>query len=404
MAPPFDPFSPTFLADPYPVFAALREHQSVFEAESLGYWVVTRYDDCRRVLRDHESFSASNTLTPMLAPCPRAAAALAEGEFRSIPTLTNVDPPAHTRTRRIAHLAFTPRRVAQMEGFVRELVREFVRDRMGRGEIDIVRALTYELPALVVFRVLGVPSTDVDEIKTGSANRLLFMFGRPSEEDQVEVARGMADFWRYCEDLANARRSHPEDDFASDLVHTVDESGAPLSQQEVATILFGLLLAGHETTTNMLGNGLRRLLEYPASWQALCADPALIPNAVEEILRFDSSVINWRRKTTRPVTIDGIDVPADANLFVAIAAANRDPNHFDNPDNFDIGRSNARDHLSFGGGAHLCLGAPLARLEARVVFEELTRAAPDLALVVDQSFDFTPIVGFRGPRSLLVTS
>ena len=125
---------------------------------------------------------------------------------------------------------------------------------------------------------------------------------------------------------------------------------------------------------------------------------------MEEILRFDSSVINWRRKTTRPVTIDGIDVPADANLFVAIAAANRDPNHFDNPDNFDIGRSNARDHLSFGGGAHLCLGAPLARLEARVVFEELTRAAPDLALVVDQSFDFTPIVGFRGPRSLLVTS
>ena len=230
------------------------------------------------------------------------------------------------------------------------------------------------------------------------------MFGCPNEDEQVDVAVGMADFWRYCEALANARRTQPEDDFASDLVHTPDESGAPLSQQEVATILFGLLLAGHETTTNLLGNGLRRLLEHPASWRDLCRDPSLIPNAVEEILRFDSSVINWRRKTTRPVTIGGVDVPADANLFVAIAAANRDPAHFNNPDGFDIGRSNARDHLSFGGGAHLCLGAPLARLEARVVFEELTRAAPDLALVADQAFDFMPIVGFRGPRSLRVTS
>ena len=228
------------------------------------------------------------------------------------------------------------------------------------------------------------------------------MPGHSSEDEQVEAAVGMAAFWRYCEDLANDRRAHPGDDFTTDLVHTADETGAPLTQQEVATILFGLLLAGHETTTNLLGNGLRRVLEQRQHWEALCGDPSLTPNAVEEMLRFDSSVVHWRRKTTRPVTLSGVAVPADADLLVCLGAANRDPAHFADPDRFDIKRANARDHLSFGGGAHLCLGAPLARLEARVVYEELTAALPSLRLDPHQSFEFAPIIGFRGPRAVLV--
>ena len=398
----FDPFGGSFLADPYPQFADFVEHRPVFWSPELGYWVVSRHVDCRQVLRDHEAFSASNTLSPVQPPCAHAAAALAEGGFRSVPTLTNVDPPAHTRTRRIAHLAFTPRRVAQMEGFVRDLVRRFLHDKLTDGRADIVASLTYELPALVVFSILGVPDEDVESIKEGSANRLLFMFGRSSDEQQVATATGMAAFWRYCEALAADRRARPRDDFTSDLVHRLDESGEPLSQQEAATILFGLLLAGHETTTNILGNGLRRLLEDGAAWQAICADPTMIPGAVEEILRYDSSVIHWRRKTTRPVTLSGVEVPADANLLVCLGAANRDPAVFENPDRFDIARANAREHLSFGGGAHLCLGAPLARLEARVVLEELSAALPSLRLVPDQHLEFMPIIGFRGPRSLRV--
>jgi cytochrome P450 len=398
----FDPFGGPMLADPYPDFARYVRERPVFFAPELGYWVVARHGDCRRVLRDHEAFSASNTLSPVLPPCPAAGAALAAGGFRSIPTLTNVDPPAHTRTRRIAHLAFTPRRVAEREGFVRDLVRRFIAAQPPSGTVDIVRALTYELPALVVFDVLGVPPDDVEAIKAGSANRLLFMFGRSSEDTQVQTAEGMAAFWRYCEALAEDRRAEPRDDFTSDLVHHADESGEPLTQQEVSTILFGLLLAGHETTTNILGNGLRRLLGQRDAWDAICADPALIANAVEEVLRFDSSVIHWRRKTTSAVTLSGVDVPAEANLLVCIGAANRDPAVFRDPDAFDIRRPNARDHLSFGGGAHLCLGAPLARLEARVVLEELTAAWPGLRLVEDQPLEFMPIIGFRGPRSLLV--
>jgi cytochrome P450 len=239
-------------------------------------------------------------------------------------------------------------------------------------------------------------------VKRGSANRLLFMFGRASDDEQVEIATGMAAFWRYCEALAEDRRAHPRGDFTSDLVHTPDATGQPLTQQEVSTILFGLLLAGHETTTNLLGNALRRLLEQREAWEALCTDSALIPGAVEEVLRYDSSVIHWRRRTTRPVTLSEVEIPANANVLVAIGAANRDPRVFPDPDRFDIRRPNAGEHLSFGYGPHYCLGAPLARLEARVVLEELTARLPSLRVVADQTYAFMPIVGFRGPRSLEV--
>lgn len=398
----FDPFGGSFLDDPYPEFAThLRDHPVFFD-EDLNYWVVSRYDDCKRVLRDYPVFSASNSLAPVSAPCPHAAEALAKGGFRSIPTITNVDPPAHTRTRRIAHAAFTPRRVSEMEDVVRDLVATYLNEHLRDGRSDIVADLTWELPALVLFHILGVPASDMSLVKEGGKTRLRFLFGRADEDEQVATATGMAKFWQYCEMLATERRANPVDDFTSDLVHTPDKSGEPLSQQEVATILFGLLLAGHETTTNMLGNGLRRLLEQRDRWDAICGDPSLIPNTVEEVLRYDSSVIHWRRKTTQEVELSGVTLPADANVLVAIGAANRDPSVFENPDHFDIGRANARDHLSFGFGPHICLGASLARLEGRVVLEELTKRQPSLRIVPDQTFEFMPIIGFRGPSELWV--
>jgi cytochrome P450 len=170
----------------------------------------------------------------------------------------------------------------------------------------------------------------------------------------------------------------------------------------VSTILFGLLLAGHETTTNILGNALRRLLEHRSSWEEICADPSLIPTAVEEVLRFDSSVIHWRRRTIAPVELSGVPIAAGADVLVSIGAANWDPDVFPEPDVFDIHRANADEHLSFGSGPHLCLGASLARLEARVVLEELSAALPGLRLSSGQEFEFMPIIAFRGPRALHV--
>jgi cytochrome P450 len=397
-----DPFSPEFLADPYPIFADLRERHPVLYSEPIDHWMLSRYEDVRTALKDVEHYSAANALDPIQPPSARSAEILRDGGFRPIPTLTNTDPPVHTRGRRIANIAFTLGRVASMEGFVRDLVGRFLDERLRDGRADVVQALTWELPALVIFKVLGIPDEDVPRVKEGAGHRLEFMFGRPSEEHQAEIAGGLARFWRYAEELVASRVAHATEDFTTDLVRTPDATGQPLSPGEAATVVFGLLLAGHETTTNLLTNALRRFLERRSIWDELCADPSLIPGAVEEVLRHDSSVIVWRRKTRVPVQIHDVEVPAGARLLLLIGAANHDPDVFPDPDVIDIRRPNAKAHLSFGSGAHLCLGAPLARLEARVVLEELTRRLPSLRIVPGQDYRFHPNISFRGPRSLLV--
>ena len=294
--------------------------------------------------------------------------------------------------------------VASLEPFIRDLAVQLIEERLHAGDLDIVRAVTWELPALVIFKVLGVPDEDVPRVKAWGSNRLMFMFGRTDEPTQARVAEGMVAFWRYTEDLVADRTAHPRADFTTELVRAVDSEGERLAPAEVGTVLFGLLLAGHETTTNLLSNGIRRFLEHRAiAWEALCEDPSLIPNAIEEVLRFDPSVVMWRRKTKHAMEIQGVEVPAEANLLLLIGSANRDEDIFPNAETFDIRRPNAREHLAFGIGNHLCLGAPLARLQARVVFEELTRRRPGLSLVPDQALTFHPNISFRGPSALRVS-
>jgi cytochrome P450 len=254
----------------------------------------------------------------------------------------------------------------------------------------------------VIFRVLGIPDDDVARVKAGAESRLLFLWGRPTEAEQLRLAHGMAAFWQYAEALVAQRAREPRDDFTSDLLLARDGDAPALTLPEVTTIVYVLLFVGHETTTNLLGNAFRQLLSARYAWEALCQDPTLIPNAIEEVLRLDSSVITWRRKTTQAVDIGGVTVPADANVLLLLGAANRDPAVFGNPDHLDIHRANAKEHLSFGHGAHFCLGAPLVRLEARVVLEELSARLPQLRLVPDQTLRFQPNTSFRGPLSLLV--
>ena len=397
----FDPFSDSYLADPYPFYAEARQTSPVFYDAKLNYWMVTRYRDIRHIFQTPKQFSAVNALDALQPPCPAAVQELSAGGFRPIPTLTNTDPPAHTRARRLANVAFTPRRVAMMESFVRELTVQFITERLSSGQADLVRDFAWELPARVIFRVLGVPDADVERVKAGSGSRLLFQFGRPTPEQQCQLAQGLATFWRYTEELVASRTREPGDDFTTDLIQARDGDVPALNAQEVATIVFGLLIAGHETTTNLLGNAFCCLLPQREVWQEICADASCIPNAIEEVLRFDSSVIAWRRRTTQAVDIGGVSVPAEANLLLLLGSANRDPEVFPDPDHFDTHRSNAKEHLSFGHGAHLCLGAPLARLEARVVLEELGSRLPSLRIVPDQTLSFLPNFSFRGPRSLL---
>jgi cytochrome P450 len=398
----FDPLSSEYLADPYPFLAAAAAAAPAFYCESIDHWVVTRYHDIRQIFRTPTLFSAANANSPLRPPCPMAVKALEEGGFRSIPTLANVDPPAHTRVRKIANVAFTPKRVAEMEPFVRELTVRFCNERLRDGHADIVRDFAWALPALVLFRILGVPDDEVPRVKEGSWSRILFIYGQPPESEQVRAAEGLAAFWRFAENLVRDRMAKPRQDFVSDLVNAKDAEGKGLQVDQAATVVLNLLFAGHETTTGLLGNAFRRLLADREAWEAICHDPKLIPGAIEEVLRLDSSVITWRRRTTQGVDIGGVRVPQGAKLLLLLGSANRDPSVFPDPNRLDIKRPNAREHLSFGVGAHLCLGAPLARLQGKVVLEEVSARLPDLRLVPGRRLEFAPNVSFRGPLSLPV--
>lgn len=316
--------------------------------------------------------------------------------------LANADPPAHTRVRRMVNGAFTPRRVAAMEPVVRAVVTRFCDERLRLGHADIMRDFAWDLPVIVLFSIVGAPPEDVALIKEGTRHRILTTYGRPSAEDQVQAAEGLISFWRYAQDLVEDRIRNPCDDFTTDLVQARDAQGEGLTVAEASTITLNLLVAGHDTTTNLLGNAFRRLLEDGDAWAQLCADPSLAPGVVEEVLRYDSSLYSWRRQTTQPVDIGGVAVPGDAKLLLMLGSANRDPAKFPDPDTFDIRRANAHQHLSFGHGPHVCMGAPLARLEARIVLEEVSARLPSLRVVAGQSLEFIPNIGFRGPTSLLV--
>ena len=399
----FDPLGADYLADPYPSMNAARRFAPAFHNEQLDHGIVTRHADIKQVFRNPSVFSARNANSPLRQPCPHAAKALVDGGYGAVPTLANVDPPAHSRVRRLAAAAFTNRRVAEMEPVVRQLVHDFVRNFRSKGRADLVGDLAWSLPAQVLFRVLGLDDDNLETIKTGSWNRILFVYGYPDDDTQIEAARGLAEFWRFIEALVSARAASPRNDYISALLAAETAEDGRLTDAEVATVSLNLLFAGHETTTGLLGNGLRRLLEHQTAWHQLIEDPARIPNAIEEILRFDSSVIAWRRQTTVETDIGGVAVPRDARLLLMLGSANRDPEAFDRPDEFDIDRPNARDHLSFGHGVHLCLGAPLARLQVRIVLEELTAALPGLSLDEAEPYEFAPNISFRGPLSLPAT-
>ncbi|MDN3521994.1 cytochrome P450 [Halomonas ramblicola] len=399
----FNPFEDPYLSNPWSFLEKARREEPIFYSPLINHWVVTRYDDVRRVLGDPESFSNRMSQSPV-KPWPKEAIEIFEARgFPLIPNLNNSDPPEHTKLRAFMRGAFTPRKLKWLEQPTRDFFNEAIDDLQGKQSADIVKEVFHDTPARVLFKMLGIPDEDIAMVKGWSEGRALLTWGRLSDEEIVAQIPSFCDYLQYCFDRVDALEANPGEDYISELIqqwHAEKPEG--ITKQNIAVMLFGLLMAGHDTTTNLSGNTVRALLTHREQWELLCQDPSLIPNAVEEGLRYEGSVIAWRRVTTRDVEIAGVEVPANSMVLVVLGSANRDRSHFSDPDTFDIRRENARDHLSFSFGPHFCMGSPLARLEMKVYLEELTRRIPSLRMVPGQKPDYLPNTSHRGSSTLLV--
>ena len=382
------------------VMQRARSEDPVFYMEDIDYWAVMGYDDIKTVLGDKDRFSSEITLQPLRPVAPEVVEVSKERGFAPRPTLSNNENPNHAPVRRVAQAAFSPRRNKQLEPYIRQLVNEAVDSFEADKRADLVAQMVYELPALVLFRLLGIPDEDVSMIKMWADSRLVMSFGKPSLEEQLVAAGHMADYWDYCLDLVQQRIREPQDDLPSDMLALRDE--ADIEVEDVNNVVFGLLLAGHETTTNMSANAILTLLQDPDGWSRIVADPGLIPNVVEECLRFRPSVVAWRRLALTDVELSGVKIAAGQRLLCYLPSGNRDEAYFDDGEIFDIERSNARAHVAFGFGRHFCLGAPLARFELAVILEELSQRLPGLRLAPDQDLMPVETVQFRGPQQLWV--
>lgn len=396
----FDPFEgePTQI---YPLYAEARRSEPVFFSPEIGYWVITRYDDVRAALGgDPEVFSAAVVLDLITPLCPAAGKIAMEHGIQISPSVVDEDPPIHTRHRKSLHKPFSRGRIKAMEPVVYDMLEKRLDAICSRGEMDLVNDFLFEIPAYILFELLGVPRDEIVNVRRFAQRLAVFGFGCPNEAEQVTMTEGLAEFWDYCRAHVARLIANPGDDAMSEFIRGLQDpdSDDELDADYVTTVTFQLFFAGHETTVNATAGGMRALLEDRGQWDALCADPSLINNAVEECLRFAPSVPAWRRLTRQPVTFSGVKVPADAKLLVAIGSANRDEGHFANGEVFDIHRENAREHLAFGFGRHHCLGADLARIEMRAIIGELARRLPHLELAPDQHYSYSPNTSHRGPE------
>jgi cytochrome P450 len=398
----YDLLAPSVVADPYPLLERWRSDTAVFYLPDIDHYVITRYADIEHVLLDRDTWSAANASSPLTPVCPAAQEVLSSG-FGRVPTLNNSDPPRHGPMRRSVLTVMTPRRLKALEPVLRQYATGLVEELRTRPVVDLVESFSFPFPGFAAFSLLGFPAADTETLKDWSRNRVLLTYGRLPESEQIVTAQAVLSMWQYVQGFVEERWSRPGDDLTSDLVRLSHDKPDQLNQFDIVNIVYSMALAGHETTCNTIGNGVLALLRRRDQWQRLIDDPTRIDNAVEEILRFDGPVLYHRRIAKVDTAVGGVPIPAGAKVMMAFASADRDPEQFgSDADEFHVDRADAELHLSFGKGPHLCLGAPLGRLETRLALELLTTMTPDMELVPDQTVSYSPNALFRGPTSLLV--
>lgn len=388
-------------ANPYPFYARLRTQDPVHWDESMGFWVLTRYADNASVYTD-ERFSRAQGLMRGYERLPEADQKVAEPVYCSFSkTMFYADPPYHTHLRGLVNKAFTPRAVEQMRPHVQRIVDSLLDAVQAKGRMDVIQDIAYPLPILVIVEMLGLPPEDRLRFKEWSDDlfAILGTVRRHTPEMLERALRSLGKITDYITALSQARRRQPLNDLLSALVAVVEE-GERLSQEELVANVNIILSAGHETTSNLIGNGLLALLQHPDQMQKLRDQPALVASAVEEIMRYDNPVQIAYRSAAEDVQLGDKLIHKGDLVNMVLAAANRDPEHYSEPDRFDITRDEGR-HLGLGLGIHFCIGAPLLRLEGEIAFTTILRRFPELQLATE-SFDWQEHPIFRGLKSLPV--
>lgn len=402
MAQAFDAFEGPYQLDPAEALRWSRDQLPVFFAPRLGYWVVTRYEDIKAVFRDSILFSPRNVLEKITPATQEATEILKSYGYAMDRTLVNEDEPAHMERRRALMDHFIPANLEKHQDMVRRLTRTKMDAFIDSGRVDLIDAMLYEVPLLVALHFLGVPEDEIETFRTFSVAHSVNTWGKPSDEKQIEVAHDVGRFWQYAGDVIEKMRAQPEG--TGWMHHTIRMNAAipeVVTDSYVHSMMMAIIVAAHETTSLASANMFKTLLTHRDAWEDICADPSLIPNAVEECLRYAGSIVAWRRQTTAATTLNGVDLPEGAKLLVVQASGNQDERHFENGRTFDIYRDNAVDHLTFGYGAHQCMGKNIGRMEMRIFLEEMTRRLPHLHLA-EQEFAYLPNTSFRGPDQLWV--
>jgi cytochrome P450 len=396
----FNPRDPAFIANPYPTYHELRATAPVWRSP-FGRSFLTRYEDCAVLMRDRrvgKDYTEPAALIRRFGPTAMDEPAVLELSRMMLMR----DPPDHTRLRGLVTKVFTARRIEDMRPRIQALTDTLLDKAMDGGAMDAIRDLAFPLPVLVICDLLGIPEADRARFVSSTASGAALLNPVPPTREELDRANESTETSAaYFEPLFELRRREPRDDLLTLLVRA-EEAGDRLTTEELRANVTLLFAAGHETTVNLIGNGIFSLLREPAQWRSLRDDPALIPNAIEEILRFESPVQSVARTVAEPIEFGGVAFDKGELIVALLGAANRDPAMFPDPDRLDVKRERLKP-LSFGGGIHFCIGAQLARIEAEVVFSTLLRRMPELTLAAPETPCWRQSFTLRGLTTLPVT-
>ena len=399
----FDPFEPGYMKNPAAFLARFREEEPVFYSPELGYWIVTRYSDVKEVFRNSAVFSPANALEKITPFSEQANAVLKKHNYGMARTLVNEDEPAHMERRRALMHSFSPEELAKHEPMVRRLAKEYVDRFINNGQADLVNEMLWEIPLTVALHFLGVPEEDMNTLRKYSIAHTVNTWGKPTEEEQVQVAEAVGNFWNYSGKVLEKMREDPSGNgWMEYAIRRQKELPDVITDSYLHSMMMAGIVAAHETTAHATANAIKLLLENRKEWERICADPSLIPLTVEECLRHSGSIVAWRRVAMADVEVGGVHIPKGGKLLISNASANHDIRHFEDPHSIDIYRDNVAEHLSFGYGTHQCMGMNLARMEMCIFLEELSARLPHMRLVPNQEFTYLANTSFRGPEHLLV--